>query len=92
MFGTGAGDQLQRATQAQLELTAAFDAIGMNFKELNPIVHNALLKEALATNPDTATANFSEAMSALEESTASDDVKTRVLREFYADRARLFSD
>jgi hypothetical protein len=64
----------------------------VNFAELNPIVHNALLKEALATSTDAATANFSEALSALEESAASEDTKTRVLREFYADRARQFSE
>jgi hypothetical protein len=33
-----------------------------------------------------------EALSALEESAASEDTKTRVLREFYADRARQFSE
>jgi hypothetical protein len=92
MFGSSAREKLQQATQAQMELTVAFEAIGINFIELNPIVHNALLKEALATSMDTAMANFSEALSALEESTASDEAKTRVLREFYADRARQFSD
>ena len=92
MFGTSTTDKLQQATQAQIELRVAFEAIGMNFTELNPIVHNALLKEALATSTDTAMANFSEALSALEESTVSDEAKTRVLREFYADRARQFSD
>jgi ABC-type transporter Mla subunit MlaD len=92
MFGTSTTDKLQQATQAQIELKVAFEAIGVDFTELNPIVHNALLKEALATSTDIAMANFSEALSALAESTASDEAKTRVLREFYADRARQFSD
>lgn len=39
------------------------------------MVHNALLKRALATSTDSRAANFSEALRALEESTASDETK-----------------
>jgi ABC-type transporter Mla subunit MlaD len=85
-------ETLEHATQAQRELTAAFEAIGMNFSKLNPIVHNALLKEALATSAGSAMANFNEVLSTLQESTASEEGKLGVLREFYAYRAKQFSD
>ena len=92
MFETSAKEKLQQLTQAKIELAVAFEAIGMNFIELNPIVHNALLKEALATSPDKAMANFSKAWSAVKESGASLEGKMNVLREFYGYRARQFSD
>jgi hypothetical protein len=92
MLETSARENLQQVTQAKIELGVAFEAIGMNFMELNPIVHNALLKEALATSADTAMANFSETLSAIEASGASHEGKSNVLREFYGYRARQFSD
>jgi hypothetical protein len=84
--------KLQQATQARTELAIAFEAIGMNFTELNPIVHNALLKEALATSAVSAMATFKDVLSKVQNSTASKEGKMGVLREFYAYRARQFSD
>jgi len=94
MFGIfkAAKEELQQAKRAQVELTVAFEAIGMNIKKMNPIIHNALLKEALATSTEKAVANFIAAMDALKKSSASQDIKARGLRAFYADRARQFSD
>jgi len=92
MLETSAGENLQPATRAKIGLAAAFEAIGLNFIELNPIVHNALLKEALATSTDQAMAKFCETLSAIEGSGVSHDGKTNVLREFYGYRARQFAD
>jgi hypothetical protein len=60
--------------------------------KMNPIIHNALLKEALATSPEKAAANFITALEAFKKKSASNDVIARGLRAFYADRARQFSD
>jgi hypothetical protein len=46
----------------------------------------------LATSAGSAMANFNEVLSTLQESTASEEGKLGVLREFYAYRARQFSD
>ena len=94
MFGIfkAAKEELQQAKQASVELTVAFEAIGINFMKMNPIIHNALLKEALATSTEKAVANFIAGMDALKKSSASPDVKARGLRAFYAHRARQFSD
>ena len=85
-------EKLHQISQARMEFTVAFEAIGMNFTELNPIVHNALLKEASATSTAKAMANFIEAWNAIERSGASDEGKINVLREVYGYRAKQFSD
>jgi hypothetical protein len=82
----------QQAKQARGELTVALEAIGINFMKMNPIIHNALLKEALATSTEEAMAHFIAALDALKTSSASHDAKARGLRAFYAYRARQFSD
>jgi hypothetical protein len=94
MFGIfkAAKEELQQAKQASVELTAAFEAIGVDFMKMNPIIHNALLKEALATSTEKSVANFVAGLNGLKKSSASPDVKARGLRAFYADRARHFSD
>ncbi|MGZ5870943.1 MAG: hypothetical protein ACXWKP_02405 [Bradyrhizobium sp.] len=92
MLDTSTKEKLRQISQAKKEFTAAFEAIGMNFIQLNPIVHNALLKEALATSTAKAMTNFIEALSVLEKSGASREGKTNVLREVYGYRARQFSD
>src|SRR5258705_12144925 len=50
MFGIfkGAKEEAQQAKQAQVELAEAFEAVGVNFMKVSPIIRNALLKEALA--------------------------------------------
>jgi hypothetical protein len=92
MLENRAGESLQPVTQARMGLAAAFEAIGLNFTELNPIVHNALLKEALATSTDQAIARFCETLRAIDGSGVSHDGKANVLREFYGYRARQFAD
>jgi hypothetical protein len=51
-------DNPVRAIDVFVDELVAFEAIGMNFIELNPIVHNALLKEVLATSTDTRSARI----------------------------------
>jgi len=94
MFGIfkAAKGELQQAKQASVELTAAFEAIGVDFMKMNPIIHNALLKEALATSAEKAVANFVAGLNALKKSSARPEDKARGLRAFYAHRARQFSD
>ena len=82
---------LQKAKQAQVELTAALQAVGINFMKMNPTIHNALLMEAAATSTEDAVAHFVAALDALKTSSASRDAKARGLRAFYAYRARQFS-
>ena len=94
MFGIfkAAKEELQQAKRASVELTVAFKAIGVDFMKMNPIIHNALLKEALATSTEKAVANFIAGLNALKKSSASQNIKARGLQAFYAHRARQFSD
>jgi hypothetical protein len=94
MFGIfkGAKEEAQQAKQAQVELAEAFEAVGVNFMKVSPIIRNALLKEALATSTEKAVANFTVAMDIVKNSSASQDAKARGLRAYYAYRAKQFSD
>jgi hypothetical protein len=85
-------EKLQQEKQAQLELKIAFDAVGINVMKMNSIIQSALLKEALATSTKETMEHFIAALDAIKTSPASDDIKKRGLRDFYAHRAKQFSD
>jgi hypothetical protein len=85
-------EKLHQEKQAQIELKVAFDAIGINVMKVNPFIQSALLKEALATSTKETMAHFIAALDAIKTSSASDDIKKRRLRDFYAHRAKQFSD
>jgi hypothetical protein len=84
-----AKQQYQAAQNAQRELTIAFDAIGMNFLHLDPVIHHALLKEAMAFGAEKAVENFVKLVDGIEsyEGSTTEDNKANVLREIYRARA-----
>ncbi len=95
MFETlkAAKQQHDRAKTAQRELTVAFRAIGVNFMNLHPVVHRAVLKEAMATSPEQAVEFFVELSSEISGyEGVSDDRKANVLLEIYRARDSKFEE
>jgi hypothetical protein len=91
MFGIFKTNNLEykKAQNAQRELTVAFDAISMNFMDLDPVVHGALLKEAMALGAEKAVANFIKLvgdMGAYDKPIDGESM-AKVLREIYRARA-----
>jgi hypothetical protein len=71
------------------ELTTAFDGLRMNFMHLDPVLRNALLKEAVATGTETTMETYTKAEEAL--SGEPEEKRLRILVRTYADRARHFA-
>jgi hypothetical protein len=80
-----------RATvESQRKLTMAFGAIGMDFMQLHPVIHGALLNEAIATSSEAAMEVYLKAVEALLDAPGTDEMKAQVLLEIYTDRANKF--
>jgi hypothetical protein len=73
------------------ELTTAFYGLRMNFKQLDPVLRNALLKEAVATGTETTMETYTKAEEALAKSGEPEEKRLRILVKTYADRARHFA-
>jgi hypothetical protein len=95
MFGffKSAKQTYQQAQTAQRELTVAFDALGLNFMQLDPVVHGALMKEAMVLGTEAAVANFVKMTEAAQnyEGDVTDDQKANVFREYYRARGEKFA-
>jgi hypothetical protein len=89
MFGffKAAKTSIVAAKTAQQELTVAFDAIGVDFMALHPVIHGAILKEAMVRGTEAASAQFIVFSTALDEGSGTDDQKANVLREIYRARS-----
>jgi predicted transcriptional regulator len=72
------------------ELTKAFDGLRMNFMQLDPVLRNALLKEAMATGTETTMETYTKAVEALAESGEPEEKIPRILVKTYAERAKHF--
>ena len=70
-----------KAAESERKLTEAFGAIGMNFMRLHPVMHNALLKEAIATSSEETMEIYLKAIEALVESPGTDNMKGDLHRE-----------
>ena len=79
-FFEAARANLVAAKTAQQELIVAFDAIGVDFMELHPVIHRAIRKEAMVRGTEAAAAQFVVFASALDDGDGTDDEKTNILR------------
>jgi len=86
-FFEAARANLVAAKIAQQDLTVAFDAIGVDYMELHPVIHRALRKEAMVRGAEAAAAQFVSFASALNEGDGTHDEKANILREIYRVRA-----
>jgi hypothetical protein len=73
------------------ELTIAFDGLRMNFMQLDPVLRNALLKEAMATGIKTTMETYTKAEEALAKSGEPEEKMLRILVKTYAERAKHFA-
>jgi hypothetical protein len=73
------------------ELTKAFYGLRVNFMQLDPVLRNALLKEAMATGTETTMETYTKAVDALAKSGEPEEKRLRILVKTYADRARHFA-
>jgi hypothetical protein len=66
--------------------------VGMNFMHLHPVIHSALLKEALVTGVEETIENFAKLTEEVQHYSdeMSDDVRASVLREIYRERSQKF--
>jgi hypothetical protein len=80
------------ARAAQRELCVAFDANGQNFMNLHPIIHGALMKEAMVSGTEATFEKYVEIVTALDEQDGTDDQKANVLLEFYRAREKQFGE
>ena len=91
MFGIfkAAKQRYQEAQTAQQELIVAFDAVGINFMHLDPIIHHVLLKEAMAVGTEKTMERFSLFAEEVAnyEGTSTEEDKANLLREIYRARA-----
>lgn len=94
MFGIfkAARQRHQRARKARHELIVAFDKNGGNFMRLDPVLRQALLKEAMATDAHWALINFMNLENAVTGSPkyATAEDKAAALREIYRTRTAKF--
>jgi hypothetical protein len=89
MFGFfRAGKRRQEAEATQKELTAAFDAIGLTFRLLDPVIQQALVKEATTLGTDKAMKNLLRIAKEVDtHDGATQEMKMGVLRDIYRERA-----
>lgn len=73
------------------ELTIAFDGLRMNFKQLDPVLRNALLKEAIATGTEATMETYTKAEEALAKSGEPEEKIPGILAKTYAKRAKRFA-
>ena len=87
MFGSfkAARQRRQRARKARQELIAAFYKNGANFMRLDPVIRQALVKEAMTSDADWAMKNFMNLEDAVSGSPkyATAEDKATALREIY---------
>ena len=86
-FFEAARVNLVAAKTAQQDLTVAFDAIGIDFMELQPVIHKAIRNEAIVRSAEAAAAQFVLFTSALDEGDGTDEEKANILQEIYRARA-----
>ena len=91
MFGFfKAGKRRRQEAQAiQRELAAAFDAIGLTYMRMDPVIQQALLKEATTLGTDKTMKNFLRIAKEVDthDGSATQETKMHVLREIYRERA-----
>ena len=75
------------AAESRRKLTVAFGAIGMDFMQLHPVIHGALLKEAIATSSEAVLEVYLRAIETLLECPGTDEMKAQELLEIYTERA-----
>ena len=95
MFGAfkAARKRYTQTQTAQQELVVAFNAIGTNFMHLHPLIHRALLMEAIMTGTEATMEKYIELVTGLEEyEGGTDDQKANVLLELYRARGQKFAD
>ena len=73
------------------ELMVAFDGLRMNFMYLDPVLRNALLKEATATGTETTMKAYTKTVEALAKSGEPEENIIRILVKTYAERAKYFA-
>ena len=83
-FFEAARANLVAAKTAQQDLAAAFDAIGIDFTELHPVIHRAIRNEAIVRGTEAAAAQFVQFASALDEGDGTDEEKATFFRRFIA--------
>jgi hypothetical protein len=76
-------EKYQGAKRSRSELKEAFAGIGMNFMQLHPLLHRAILREAIATDTSSAIAAFAENVGRAQESVRAirrtvDDAEVRI--------------
>jgi hypothetical protein len=84
-------EQASRAKQIQEELCVAFkESTGSNFMNLNPILHNCILKEAIVLGAEKAIDNFIALSTSIEayDGDVSEEQKAKLLMAIYAERAK----
>jgi hypothetical protein len=86
-FFEAARANLVAAKIAQQNLTVAFDAIGVDYMKLHPVIHRAILKEAMVRGAEAAAAQFVSFAIALDEGDGTHDEKANILRDIYRVRA-----
>ena len=86
-FFEAARANLVAAKTAQQDLAVAFDAIGVDFMELHPVIHRAVRNEALVRGTEAAAAQFVQFTGALDEGDGTDEEKANILQEIYRARA-----
>jgi len=86
-FFEAARANLVAAKAAQHDLAVAFDAIGIDFMELHPVIHRAVWNEALVRGTEAAAAQFVQFTGALDEGDGTDEEKANILHEIYRARA-----
>ena len=79
----------QEAQAVQKELAAAFDAVGLTFMRMDPVIQRALVKEATALGTDKTMKNFLRIAKEVDAHDGSETSETKmgVLREIYRERA-----
>jgi hypothetical protein len=84
-------EQRRRASASETELQSAFKARGLNFMDLDPVIHGALLREALLHGAGNAVSTFVEITGEVEgDNDLSVAQKAAMLVDTYRERGQSF--
>ncbi|MGM4959828.1 hypothetical protein [Bradyrhizobium sp. 604_D8_N2_3] len=76
------------AESSRSELSEFFKAIGIDFMQLHPIVHNVLIREAIMSGAEATVEEFISAAQPLEQRNITAEEKANLLIEIYEGRAK----
>jgi hypothetical protein len=80
---------MREATDVQKDLTFLFKERGMDFMHLNPVIHNVVLRDAMALgNPKLATEKFFTTVEMFGHKGGNDDEKAGALLAYYTELSK----